>query len=121
MSFETDFTALLNPLAGNRVYFDTLPEGVPITQNTLLVETGAGRGRQWYVDQTLSDKTHSRVRITTMGKDKQSVADLARLVEETIAASTFQAETYGGISTMFQPGVKVYEASQDFGILYSST
>lgn len=119
MSFETDLVAVFNLLFGNRVYWDNLPEGMRVTQPTLLLEGGGGRGRQWYIDQTLSDKVHSRVRFTVMGPDEQTVRDLARTVEKTIAASTYQAQSYGNFSTHYSQAAKLYETVQDFGILYS--
>ena len=118
MSFETDMIALLNPLVGERVYWGRLPEGTRVTELTILLESHGGRGRVQYVEKEVADNIHARVRVIVICPDDLAACDLSRLVEKTIIASTFNAEAIGAFTTKFVQGVKLWEVSQDFGILY---
>lgn len=119
MSFEQDLLELLNPLAGNRVFWDASPEGARITQATILIEGAGGRDRSWYVEKKLGDTAHARVRITVISPDKQEACDLSRQVERTICESAFDAQSMGAFSGQYVAALKLYENRQDFGILYA--
>src|SRR4249919_1655668 len=121
MSFETALLALLNPLCGDHVYWDALPEGTKVTLPTILLEHSGGRGRQQYIEGGVSANVHARVRVTVMApkNQKQEVCDLSRLVEKTLANDTMYAGSYGAFSSNFQPGLTLHENYQDFGLLYA--
>lgn len=120
MSFESDFTALIAPLANGEMYWDETPEGYVIADGALLILVQQVGGRaKWYVDQTLPQYKHARLQIEVWGRDRQAVNDMARLIEKTIAENWNPAQPYGSFINTAQTQLGLKGTRQDFGLWYS--
>jgi hypothetical protein len=117
MSFEADFIALLNPLVGGKVFFDSTPDGFLPNVDRIIVQQVGGK-EAWYVDQSLPSHKHARMQVFVWTTDRLTASPLARLVAKTIAESAFVAEPYGAPASEHQPVLKLFGSRQDFGIWY---
>lgn len=117
MSIEATLTALLNPICGNRVYWDTLDEGYVIAAPVLICQQVGGEAF-WYVDDTMPSHKNARIQITVWGQRRKEVNTLARLVEKTICEAHLTAKPVGAFVSDYEEPLKLFGTRQQFDIWY---
>lgn len=115
--FEQDLLELLKPLVAGQVFWDTTPDAYKIEAPCIIL-TQVGGKAAWFVDQTQPDKKNARVQVGVWARSRLVAAPLARLVEKTIADSTFIAEPFTAAISGSQPDLKIFGTTQDFGFWY---
>lgn len=118
--FEQDLLDLLKPLVADQVFWDVTPDGYKITGPIIILQRVGGKDG-WYIDQTQSDQKNARMQVGVWAKSRLVAAPLARLVEKTIADSSFVAEPLGAPMDQNQPDLKIFGSIQLFGIWYPDT
>lgn len=117
MTIEATLTALIKPLNGNRIWWDTLPDGY-IVVDPVVIAQQVGGDAFWYVDQTLPDHKHARIQLTVWAKTRAAANALSRLLEEQIAANVPNAQVYSAFTAVTEPDLNLYGNQQHFGFWY---
>lgn len=117
MTIELTLTNLLKPLVANRVWWDVPPDGYVVVDPIILLEI-AGGDAGWNVDDTVPDLLHARIRVSVWAKTRLAANNLARLIEETIAAANLNAQPYSAFNTDHDRDMGYYGTHQDFGFWY---
>lgn len=119
MAVEETLTALLNPLVGNRVYWDATPDGgVDVPDGGIIIVQQVGGDADWYVEGAMPSHKNARIQVVCYAKRRVAAGALARLVEKTLCESTLIAQPFGAFQSNFEPDLKIYETLQQFGVWY---
>lgn len=120
MRLDAALTALLKPLFGNRVWWDTLPEAYVVDQPVLILEQISGDAF-WNVDNTLPSHANARIQVTVWAKTRSAANTAIMQVEEAIAASGMVAQPVGAFSGMYETDLNLYGNRQHFSFWHTRT
>lgn len=119
MTLETDIFTALKSLVANRVYRDLAPQGVTDLPRITFQQVGGTATN--FLDPTAPSRKNARVQVNVWGADRDSVAALARTVEDTLRTSA-------GLCTyvlnqpvaVYEPETELYGSRQDFSFWHVS-
>lgn len=114
MSLESQIFDALKTLVSNRVYPDIATENAVLPYITY--QQVGGRGVN-FLDSATPSKKNARIQINVWGETRIQVADLSRLVEDTMrAATSLQTSVLGASVAMYEPVTKLRGTRQDFSV-----
>lgn len=118
MTIEASIFATLKTLVANRVYRDVAPQNVTALPRITFSQIGGDAVN--FLDQARPSKKNARIQISCWGSDRDSVAALARSVEDALraanSAGVTQTVVLSGMMAVYEPDTKLYGAHQDFSI-----
>lgn len=115
MTVEETFFATLGPLAGNRCYPDTAPNGAARPYMTY-IQIG-GRAENFLESEPVG-KRNGRFQINCWADTRAAAIALARSVEDTLVSSSLQAFVLGAPSAEYDDVVRLYGTRQDFSVWF---
>lgn len=117
--FEVNLTNLLNPLVAGQVFWDTTPDAFVLTAPVIILQQVGGKAA-WFVEKETPMPSHknARIQVTIFSKSRIVTAPLARLVEDTIALSSFVSEVLGASVAIHDGDLKLYGSQQQFAFWY---
>jgi hypothetical protein len=118
MMFEQALSVLLSSLVGGRIYWTTTPDGYLFNNTMIVLQQVGGKGNQYVNNESLPTHKHARIQVTVLGPSKLVVAPLARSVEDAILQSSFVAEIYSAQIDLYDPDLKAFGTTQQFGFWY---
>lgn len=119
MAFEKTMIDLLGPLVGNRIWWDSLPEGMPLPTQIFIILQQVGGKSSWYLEkENMPSHKHARLQVSVWGTNRLAIAPLQRTIENTIALSPLVAEVYGAPIGAFSGDIALKGSHQQFGIWF---
>jgi hypothetical protein len=117
MTLEANIFSALNGLVpSTRVFPDTAPQGVAKPYITYQQVGGQAVN---LLESTTAGKRNARIQVNCWDVNRQSVANLARAVEDAITSSTtLRGYVLGAMTAVFEEDLLLYGTRQDFSIWY---
>lgn len=123
MKVESLIPEILNPLVGDRVWFDATPDdGPPRGANgaflDFIIVTVVGGIQEEYVDQTMGKVANSRVQIHAVSATSQGASDLILAARDMLLASGYTVSVYGSPVGTYDAARKLRGRFQQFSIWF---
>ena len=120
---EKIIPAILRPILGNRVYWDTTPNKLEKTPDgtqylAFAIVQEVGDRNTMYLDKQLADKTYSRVQIVVVAPDPIGRKILATQILTAMVFSAYQVEVYDGSVGGYDDSRQLFSRTQQFGIWF---
>jgi hypothetical protein len=119
MTVETDIFTALKGLVSDRVYRDIAPQTVTDLPRITFQQVG-GESINCF-DTFVPNKKNGRFQINVWGADRDSVAVLARQVEDTLRVyAALQTTVMGEPVALYEPETRLYGTRQDFSVWFDT-
>lgn len=117
--FEADFMAVLMPLVGNRVWWNTLSDGMAVSPNApvIVLQSLPGKATQYVEKDAVPSHKNMRIQVSILG-DELLTGPLSRLVQDTLVQSAFNVEVYGGAGGSYDQDANLVGTEQQFGVWF---
>lgn len=121
MTYKADLMALVLPLFNGKAWYDTTPENFAYGPGDVwLVMQQVGEIDQWYVDNTLPDHSHARVRFFVWSERRELTDAKSAELRRALAAQTIftSVRPEGGATDETSPGLNLRGSRREFNVWY---
>ena len=116
MILEKALVGALGALVDGRAFPDVVP---PATAFPCITYQQVGGAAGWYADQSVPDKSSSRIQVNVHSRTRLEANQLARQAERAIAATFNESQPYGAFIATYDDAALLYTTRQDFGIQFA--
>lgn len=115
MTIEADIFTALRVLVADRVYPDLAPA---TAGRPYIVWQQVGGQAFSFLEAAPVGKRNARIQVACWAETRQAANDLARLAEDTLAASSMSATPLGAFAADYDEDAHLYGTRQDFSVFY---